>query len=81
MEKRICPYLTQQGLTHLDRILDADFKRSMYRYVGREVAEGVDRQVAIEAFCELYDILENDISFEALKKADYRYRSSLKQAA
>lgn len=79
--KYVTPYLSQQALTHFDRIIDSDFKRSLYRFVARQVSDGVDRQIAIEEFCKLYDILENDISFEALKKADYRYRSSQKQAA
>lgn len=77
MRKIISPYLDSQAIIHLDSVLDYDFKRELFRYVNQKAMVGVDRQIAIEEMCDKYDIHNTDISFEALKKAEYRYRLTI----
>lgn len=78
--KWLSPYLTNQGVYHLDTILNDYFKRALVKWISIQVEAGCDRKVAIEQFANHYDILESDISFEGLKKADFRYRISQKAA-
>jgi len=72
--KYIAPFLTREFANRLDTVLDQEFKKDLFNYVNLMVGKGVERKEAIELFCNLYDIHESDISFEALKKAEYRYR-------
>lgn len=78
--KYIGPHLDKSALVHLDVVLDGLFKKELVKQVRRFTDEGMERQLAIEKFCDMYQILENDISFDALKKAEYRARQDeLKQ--
>ena len=72
--KYTAPFLTREFANRLDTVLDQEFKKDLFNYVNLMVGKGVERKEAIEHFCNLYDIHESDISFEALKKAEYRYR-------
>ena len=75
VRKYCSPNLDRQGVVHLDTVLDKLFKRDLFKYVAESHAAGVYREIAIEKFCEQYKIYENEISFEALKKAEYRFRN------
>jgi hypothetical protein len=72
--KYIAPNLTKDFINQLDTVMDKEFKKDLFYYVNLMVQKGVERKIAIEKFCELYNIHEKDISFEALKKAEYRLR-------
>jgi len=72
--KYIAPHLTKEFVNQLDTILDKEFKKDLYVHVSMLAQKGVERKIAIEKFCEVYNIHEKDISFEALKKAEYRFR-------
>jgi hypothetical protein len=63
---------------HLENIFERDFCDVVSR---AHTIFGVDRQTAIECFCNNHGIqLEIDITFEALKKMEYRNRSGKCQA-
>jgi hypothetical protein len=74
LRKYISPYLDRNSIAHLDTVLDHYFKRDMFRFVDAEALKGVERRIAIDKFCEMYGIYENDIGFDTLKKAEYRNR-------
>lgn len=81
VNKRINPYLSEASIVHLDKLLDDLFKRELFKFVAARVADNIERQVAIELFSDSYNILESDISFEALKKAEFRHRQQLRNQA
>jgi hypothetical protein len=69
--------LTPHQVIRINRHLQNDFEQDLCDIVARaHNFMGIERQVAIECFAHNHGIrLEEDISFEALKKMEYRYRS------
>lgn len=79
--KYIAPNLTRTFVNQLDTVLDKEFKKDLFHFVHFHVIQGIERKEAIERFCTKFDIHETDISFEALKKAEYRYRKENQSTA
>lgn len=70
----LSPYLDVGAVSHLDTFLMYYFNRKLQIFVDDEKKKGEEAGAAISKFCDAYEIFETDISFEALKKAEYRYR-------
>jgi len=68
--------LTPHQVIRINRHLQNMFEKDLCEIVFRaHYFLGIDRQVAIECFAHNHGIqLEIDITFEALKKMEYRYR-------
>lgn len=70
--------LTDDQIIQINRYFDAEFEESLYFHVQRRLKDvgrykGYDE--AIIDFCAYYGIsLEEDATFEALKKCEYRFR-------
>lgn len=73
-------YLTKKELSiHtcilLNRYFETKFEEDLSRFVDSFMVKGGKYKSAIEAFAEIYGIeIEDDISYEALKKMEYRFR-------
>lgn len=62
----------------VNRFLESIFERDLSRYVSLHRAAGHETKKAIELFCENNRIdLEVDISYEAIKKQEYRSRKKI----
>jgi hypothetical protein len=68
--------LTRHQIIRINRTLENMFEHDLCDIVSRaHDIMGIDRQVAIACFAENHGIqLEHHITFEALKKMEYRYR-------
>jgi hypothetical protein len=66
---------------NIGRIFEDEFEEDLHKIVDRaKTFLGVERKTAIEYFANNHNIdLEVDISSEALKKMEYRYRTSQEQ--
>ena len=71
-----CMELTPHQVIRINRYFENLFESEMHQVVHRaNTWLGIDRQVAIECFAENHDIvIEQDITFEGLKKMEYRHR-------
>ena len=75
--------LSNDKIIAINRYIENSFVEDLHRYCKYHIKEtgwrpGINK--AIEAFAESYGIeLEKDISYEALKKAEYRYKKRLEQ--
>lgn len=59
----------------VNRMIETIFERDLERYVSLHRAAGHETKRAIELFCENHGIeLEVDITFDAIKKQEYRLR-------
>ena len=60
----------------MNRYFENKFEEELSRFVDKQDLEGWGKyKNAIEAFAKHYNIeIEEDISFEALKKMEYRFR-------
>lgn len=59
----------------LNRYLENKFEEALSIHVEKCVARGGEIKQAIEEFCQLYKIgIDEDVSFDALKKMEYRSR-------
>lgn len=69
--------LNQQQSYAINRYLHNVFESDFFAVVNVAAAFGVERRIAIESFCMKFNItLEEDITYEALKKSEYRLRNS-----
>lgn len=63
---------------HINRFLEASFDKDLYTYCQANIRQHSRYRgyaLAIEAFAQLHDIdIDIDITFDALKKSEYRYR-------
>jgi hypothetical protein len=71
--------LTQHQVIRLNRYFENKFECDLQQVVHRaHTWLGIDRQIAIKCFALNHGIvIERDISFEGLKKMEYRYRTQL----
>jgi hypothetical protein len=74
LRRLIRPCMSKKELEQFNCVLDAMFKRALYQYVQHRVEAGEEKKIAIERWMNNYDILESDITHDALKKSEYRYR-------
>ena len=70
------PYLSRESVHDLNRIIESFFKRELCRFVDREAKDGIQINDAIQMFMDRYDIVDADISHEALRRAEYRFRKN-----
>jgi hypothetical protein len=74
---RINTELSEQQVYSINRYLENVFETDLCVIVGIASAFMVERKMAIERFANKYGIvLEEDITYEALQKKEYRYRKS-----
>lgn len=67
--------LSEHNIIRINRYFENKFKEDFCSAVERMTWMGLDRQTAIEHFAEAHSIeLEVDVTFDALKKMEYRYR-------
>lgn len=78
--KYLNPYLSAQGVHDLNMIIESMFKRELFRYVAAKHAQGIERQDAIQDFMNQYELLDSDVSHEALRRAEWRYRVGKRSA-
>lgn len=71
-----CNQLSQHQVIRINRYFENVFEKEMHEVVQRAHSwMGIERQIAIECFAENHKIeLDKDITFEGLKKMEYRYR-------
>jgi hypothetical protein len=75
--------LTNNKIIAINRFIETEFQQELYKYCrdnkqDRSWRPGIDK--SIHAFAEQFGILVDiDITFEALKKAEYRYRKNLQE--
>lgn len=70
----VTTHLDIEAVTHFNSLLLYFFNRKLLGFVNNEKNRGVEYGTSISKFCEEYEILETDISFETLRKAVYRHR-------
>jgi hypothetical protein len=77
MRKLPMKELTKHQIIRINRSLENMFERDLCDIVSRaHDMLGIDRQTSIECFASNHGIqLEHHITFEALKKMEYRFRS------
>jgi len=76
IEKNPPPALVYNINLYLQQVFEADF----CDVVNRATWLGIERRTTIEKFAENHNIIiEEDISYEALKRVDYRYRKNKKK--
>lgn len=74
---RIEHNLTKQQIYSINRYLENVFETDLFMVVATAGVFGVEKKVAIERFTARFGIqLEDDITYEALKRKEYRYRNS-----
>lgn len=74
---RIDHELTRQQVYSINRYLENVFETDLHMLVAVAGVFGVEKKLAIERFVSRFDIqLEEDITYEALKQKEYRYRKS-----
>lgn len=67
--------LPPQNVINLNRLMQERFEEDLYKHCQVLTLTGIDIKDALEDFCRLHDIsIEEDISFESLKKKEYRIR-------
>jgi hypothetical protein len=70
--------LKQQQVYNINRFLENTFKADLFIFVNCAAFFGVERKISIERFADKYEIqLEEDIKYDALVKAEMRYRKTL----
>lgn len=70
--------LTPATFVLLNRYFENQFEREVGRFIDKSLASGNTIKKGIEDFMDKYNIdLEHDISYEAVKKAEYRNRKKL----
>jgi len=68
------------NIIYLNKHFEEKFTRELYWYCHILALTGVEFKDALEQFCKRYNIeIEEDITFEALKKKEYRERKKLKE--
>lgn len=74
---RITTVLTEQQAYTINRYLENVFETDLCMIVSIAGVFGVEKKTAIERFANKYEIhLEEDITYEALQKKEYRFRKS-----
>jgi hypothetical protein len=69
--------LDRQQIFSINRFLENVFESDLFTIVNIGAAFGIERRTAIESFARNYNIiLEEDITYEALKQSEYRLRKS-----
>jgi hypothetical protein len=69
--------LTDQQVYSINRFLENVFETDLSMIAACAGVFGVEKKLAIERFAERHGIaLEDDISYEALQKKEYRYRKN-----
>ncbi len=64
----------------LNKLFEERFEEDLCRFCLVYASAGVEIKDAIEEFCRLFSIsLEEDISYEAVKKKEYRYRKKMEE--
>jgi hypothetical protein len=75
--------LNRDKIIAINRYIENSFVEDLHRYCKYNIKDTAWRpgiHKAIEAFAESYGIvLEEDISFEALKKAEFRYKKRMEE--
>lgn len=75
--------VSDDSVISINRFLENAFLQDLYRYCRSNInpanrRHGYDR--SIEEFCQMHGIeIEEDVTFEALKKAEYRYRKRMEE--
>lgn len=76
-------HIEQEKVILINRYFAAQFEEDVHRFCQQHITNngrhpGYDR--ALEKFADMYDIeFDVDITFEALKKMEYRYRKKLEE--
>lgn len=74
---RINTELTEQQVHSINRYLENVFETDLYMIVACASVFGIEKKLAIERFAERHRIrIDEDITYEALQKKEYRYRKS-----
>jgi hypothetical protein len=69
--------IPQQSIIYINKLFEERFEEDLSKFCAVYNAVGVEYKDAREEFCKLYNIeLEEDITGEALKKKEYRYREN-----
>jgi hypothetical protein len=77
MLHRVENNLSEQQIYYINRYLENIFETDLCMVVNCAGIFGVEKKVAIERFANRFDIqLEEDITYEALQKKEYRFRKS-----
>jgi hypothetical protein len=79
IKEKVGCVLPDENIIHLNFFIDHLIKSEFYSFVDSKIEEGMRTKNAIEAFCEKYEMGEEDIKFETLKKAYYRYEQKKSQ--
>lgn len=68
--------LTDKKAVFVNKLIQDKFEEDLYMFCTILDLAGVDRKESIEEFCTRYKIeIDTHITFEALKKMEYRFRS------
>lgn len=81
-KRRFGFHISDQHTISLNKLFELRFEEDLYKFCLTYSIMGIDNKVAIDDFCRCYGIeIEDDISFEAIKKKEYRYRKELENRA
>jgi hypothetical protein len=74
---RVEDQLTEQQIYYINRYLENIFETDLCMIVSIASVFGIEKKIAIERFAAKFGIqLEEDVTYEALQKKEYRYRKS-----
>lgn len=64
----------------INKLFEERFEEDVFRYCHTLKLVGVEIKDALEEFCRIYNIeIDVDITYEAIKKKEFRYRKNLEQ--
>jgi hypothetical protein len=73
LKRNVGCVLPEENIRHFNFFIDYLIKHEFFDFVDSKIEEGVRTKNAIDAFMDKYDLGEDDIKFETLKKSYYRY--------
>jgi len=70
--------VSEKHVVYINKLIESSFEDELYMHCAVATIYNQQRKIAIENFCAGYNIdIETDVSFENLKKMEYRYREKI----
>jgi hypothetical protein len=66
----------------INKLFENRFEEDLWKFCLLKNIQDVETKDALEEFCQLYNIvIDEDITYEAIKKKEWRYRKKMKNSA
>jgi hypothetical protein len=74
--------ISDQHTITINKLFEQRFEEDLWKFCLIENIKDVETKDALEKFCDLYNIvIDEDITYEAIKKKEWRYRKKMKNSA